>query len=98
MSTLVIMNLPDRDLTQKMNSLTNTNMFAVLSFFILLSMVTFIQNVNALSFSVLPPEINSIRLFSGMGPSPVIIQAESIFNSIHSAIVDIGNIDRTNQD
>jgi len=98
LSTLAIMNLPDRTLNQKDLSLTNNSILTVLSFSILLSMVAFIEDVNALSFSVLPPEINSARLFSGIGLSPVIVQAESIFNSIHSAIADIENIDRINQD
>lgn len=98
LSTLITMSLLDRTLNQKKLSTTNTSIIVVLSFSILLSMVAFIENVNALNFSVLPPEINSARLFSGMGLSPVIIQAESIFNSVHSAIADIGNIDRINQD
>ena len=98
LTILVIMNQHNRNLNRNKLSITNTSIIAVLSLSILLSMAPFMQNVSAVNFGVFPPEINSVRLFSGIGSSPVIVQAESIFNSIHSVVFDIGNIDRINLD
>lgn len=90
-TNLVVMNLSNENNDQKKASIINTTIIVVISFSILLSMVVFVQNANALDFGVLPPEINSARLFSGLDVSPVIIKAESVSNNIHSEIDNIGN-------
>jgi len=91
-TNLDVMNLSNENNDQKKALIINTTIFMLLSFSILLSMVAFVQNANALDFAVLPPEINSARLFSGIDASHIIIKAESIFESIHSTINDIENI------